>query len=64
MCSVNFQIQSINGVRTGYEMSGYHILKIIHMVKSNMDMDESELTENINNMLLDDYMAITGFGDD
>lgn len=45
-------------------MSGYHILKIIHMVKSNMNMDESELTEEINHMLLDDYMAITGFGDE
>jgi len=45
-------------------MSDHHILEIIHMVKNNMDMNEDELTEKIDDMLHDEYVAITGFGDD
>ncbi len=45
-------------------MSDYHIEKIIHMVKNNMDMNEDELSDKIAQMLHDDWVMITGFGDD
>ena len=64
MCSVNFQIQGIKIVRMGFEMSDYHIGKIVKMVKENLDMDEDKLIDKIDDMLHDSWVAITGFGDD
>ncbi len=52
------------GVRMGFEMGDYHIEKIIQMVKENLDMNEDELVRKIDDMLDDEYVAITGFGDE
>jgi hypothetical protein len=45
-------------------MSDHHIEKIIHMVKDNLNMDEGMLIGKIDKMLHDDWVSITGFGDD